>query len=77
MLSEAEVVLIDFERSWWLRPGPKDQSIEFDLGLSSAVYYDRLLGVVTRPEAYAHDPLTILRVRSMIEPAPLDAEVAS
>ena len=77
MLTEAEVVLIQFERSWWLRPGPKDQSIEFDLGLTAAAYYEQLLGIVFRPEAYAHDPLTVLRVRSMIETQAIDSEVAS
>jgi len=70
MLSTEERALLDFEGSWWLEPGPKDRAIEFSLGLTAAVYYEALLALVERPEAMRHDPLTVKRVRSLIEAAP-------
>ncbi len=70
MLTTEERAVLDFEGSWWLEPGPKDQAIEFSLGLTAADYYDALLTLIERPEAMQHDPLTVRRVRSLIEAAP-------
>jgi len=67
MLSIEERAVLDFEGSWWLESGPKDQAIEFSLGLTAARYYEVLLALINRPEAFQHDPLTMKRVRSMIE----------
>jgi len=66
MLSTEEKAVLEFESSWWLQPGPKDQAIEFSLGLTAAAYYEALLALVDRPEAMRHDPLTVKRVLSMI-----------
>ncbi|HEY4584013.1 MAG TPA: DUF3263 domain-containing protein [Acidimicrobiia bacterium] len=70
MLSMEERAILDFEGSWWLEPGPKDQAIEFSLGLAAADYYETLLALIDRPEAMRHDPLMVKRVRSLLEPAP-------
>lgn len=70
MLSTEERAVLDFEGSWWLEAGPKDQAIEFCLGLTAADYYEALLVLIDRREAMRHDPLTVKRVRSLIEPAP-------
>ena len=69
MLSTEEMALLDFEGSWWVEGGPKDQLIEQLLGLSAAGYYDLLLALIERPEAEQYDPMTVLRVRSAIDPA--------
>jgi hypothetical protein len=69
MLTAEETAVLEFERSWWLQPGPKDQAIEFILGLTAAAYYEALLTLVDRPEAMRHDPLTVKRVLSSIETA--------
>ncbi len=66
MLSTEEKAVLEFESSWWLQPGPKDQAIEFSLGLTAAGYYEALLALVGRPEAMRHDPLTVKRVLSVI-----------
>ena len=58
-----------------MEPGAKDQAIEYGLGLTSAAYYDKLLDVVASTIAYEHDPLTVMRVRSIIE-SPSDTDVA-
>lgn len=67
MLSCEERAILDFERGWWVESGPKDVAIEMRLGLSSAAYYERLLDLVADPEAMGYDPLTVRRVRSVIE----------
>jgi hypothetical protein len=69
MLSIEELAVLDFEGSWWLQPGPKDQAIEFSLGLTAAAYYEALLALIDRPEAFQHAPLIVKRVRSLIDGA--------
>ncbi len=68
MLTSDQLEVLEFERTWWLRPGPKDQMIEFDLGLTAQAYYEILLCVLDDTEAYDCDPLTIARLRASIEP---------
>jgi hypothetical protein len=70
MLNAEERAVLDFESSWWLEPGPKDQAIEFSLGLTAAVYYEALLSLIGRAEAMEHRPLTVKRVLSLIEVQP-------
>ncbi|MEA1903462.1 MAG: DUF3263 domain-containing protein [Actinomycetota bacterium] len=67
MLDSEDRAILEFERSWWMQPGAKDQAIEHSLGLTAAAYYDRLLEVIVNGNAFDHDPLTVLRVRSLIE----------
>lgn len=66
MLTADDKAVLEFERAWWHQPGPKDQAIEFTLGLSAADYYERLLGLLDRSAAMDHDPLTVRRVKAMI-----------
>ena len=70
MLDSEDRAILDFERSWWLQPGAKDQAIEHSLGLSAADYYSRLLRVIDRVGASEYDPLTVKRVFSMIDSPP-------
>lgn len=67
MFNEEDRAILDFERSWWREPGPKDQAIEMVLGLSASDYYERLLLIVGRHSALAYDPLTVKRVLTLIE----------
>lgn len=41
--------------------------VESSLGLPADAYYERLLALLDDPDAEAYDPLTMRRVRSMIE----------
>lgn len=75
MLGSEERAILDFERGWWTLPGPKDQMIEFVLGLPAADYYERLLNLVHSTEAMRYDPLTVRRVLSLLE-HPAAQEVA-
>ncbi len=67
MLNSDDRAILDFERGWWLEPGPKDQAIEWSLGLPSVVYYESLRRIVFDGAASSYDPLTVKRVRSLIE----------
>lgn len=55
--------ILDFERSWWMRPGPKEAAIRRELGLSPARYYELLRALVDDEDAYAFDPLTVKRLK--------------
>lgn len=62
-LTEREMAVLDLERSWWQAPGSKERAIRERLDLSAARYYRLLAAIVETPEALAHDPLVVLRVR--------------
>lgn len=76
MLSEEDRTILDFEGRWWLEPGPKDQAIEFTLGLTAALYYERLIAIVGLAESSQVAPLTVARIKSIIQPDPVDEAVA-
>ncbi len=67
MLTAEERVILDFERASLVEGGPKDQIIEFRLGITSADYYRRLLQIMDKPSALVDDPLTIRRLRGLVE----------
>jgi len=69
MFTAEDQSILKFESRSWHEGGPKDQLIEFDLGLSAAAYYERLLELIDEPEAYRADPFTIRRLSRMVEPA--------
>jgi hypothetical protein len=63
VLSHRDKMVLDFERSWWMLPGPKDRAIREHLGIGAGVYYQALRRLVDDPEAADYDPLTIRRLR--------------
>ncbi len=66
-LSARDIAIIDFERTWWLEPGPKEQAIRVRLGLSPTRYYQLLNHLIDRPEAHKYDPLVVRRLRRLRE----------
>ena len=64
-LSERDRAILDFERSWWTDPGPKESGIRTRLGLSSTRYYELLAALVESPEAMSYDPLVVRRVQRL------------
>ena len=64
-LTDGEIVMLDLERSWWTEPGPKDDAINQRLEMSTTRYYELLNDLIDRPEAEAHDPLVVRRLRRM------------
>ena len=64
-LTERERAILDLERSWWTEAGPKEVAIAAQLELSTTRYYELLNDLIDRPEAEAHDPLVVRRLRRM------------
>lgn len=62
-LSERERAILEFEGSWWTRPGPKEAAIKEQLGLSASRYREILAGLIDSPEAESLAPLLIRRLR--------------
>jgi len=64
-LTEGERAMLDFERSWWTEPGSKEAAINEQLEMSTTRYYELLNELIDRPDAEAHDPLVVRRLRRM------------
>ena len=61
-LTDAERLLLDFEREWWQLPASKMSEIRTRFGFSASRYYRSLHSLIDRPDAEASDPLTVLGV---------------
>jgi hypothetical protein len=55
--------MLAFERQWWKFAGAKEQAIRELFDLSSTRYYQALNTLIDRPEALAHDPMLVKRLR--------------
>ena len=64
-LSDRERQMLAFEREWWQHAAVKEHAVRARLGMSTADYYRALNTVIDRPEALAHDPLLVRRLRRM------------
>jgi hypothetical protein len=62
-LATRDRAILDFERSWWTRTGPKEAAIRSVLGVSGTSYYHRLGTLLDDPDAYEYDPLTVKRLQ--------------
>ena len=62
-LNELDRDILDFEESWWTRPGAKAAGIRDRLGMSPTRYYRRLAEIVDTVEALEHAPLVVRRLR--------------
>jgi hypothetical protein len=62
-LSDQDREVLDFEESWWTRPGAKAAGIRQRLGMSPTGYYRRLGELVDTSEALEHAPLVVRRLR--------------
>jgi hypothetical protein len=64
-LTERDRAILDFERSWWSEPGPKDTAILERFDLSATRYYQILGELLDLPEALEYDPLGVRRLRRL------------
>lgn len=64
-LSDRDRAILDFERSWWLEPGPKELAIRARFDLSPTRYYQVLNELLESSDAAAYDPLVVRRLRRM------------
>ena len=62
-LTDRDRAILDFERSWWTEPGPKDLAIRARFELSGTRYYQLIAEMLDDPEALAYDPLLVRRLR--------------
>ncbi|HVF52416.1 MAG TPA: DUF3263 domain-containing protein [Actinomycetota bacterium] len=61
-LSERDIQILDFERSWWKHAGAKEQAIRERFDMSATRYYQLLNELLEKPEAMAYDPILVKRL---------------
>jgi len=66
-LMSRDRAILDFERCWWTRTGPKEAAIRSELGVSGTCYYERLRALLEDPSAYEYDPLLVKRLQRQRE----------
>lgn len=62
-LRERDAGILEFEKQWWAFSGTKETEIRERFGLSAPRYYQLLNDLIDTPEALAHDPLLVKRLR--------------
>ena len=66
-LSEFEVKMLEFERSWWRHAGVKESSIKELFNLTPPAYYQLLNNLIDREEALLAEPILVKRLRRLRE----------
>lgn len=64
-LTDQEIQILDFERSWWKHAGVKEQAIKERFDMSATRYYQILNELLEKPEALAHDPILVKRLKRL------------
>lgn len=62
-LSERDRAVLELEGRQWRTAGAKERAIREELGISSTRYYQVLNALLDRPEALAHAPVLVNRLR--------------
>ncbi|SEJ38369.1 DUF3263 domain-containing protein [Demequina mangrovi] len=65
VLDERAVAILALERRFWRYAGAKEDAVRESLGLSATQYYQVLNSLIDSPEALAHDPVLVQRLRRM------------
>ena len=66
-LSELEVKMLEFERSWWRHAGVKESSIKELFNLTPPAYYQLLNNLIDRDDALVAEPILVKRLRRLRE----------
>jgi Protein of unknown function (DUF3263) len=64
-LTQRDIEIMDFERSWWKHAGVKEQAIKERFDMSATRYYQLLSDLLENPAAMAHDPILIKRLKRL------------
>ena len=64
-LSQRDLDILDFERSWWKHAGVKEQAIKERFDMSATRYYQLLNELLEQPAAMAHDPILVKRLKRL------------
>jgi hypothetical protein len=62
-LSDRELAFLAFEGEWRRHAGAKEEAIRAEFGLTPARYYQVLGRLIDTPDALAHDPMLVRRLR--------------
>ncbi|WP_307862033.1 DUF3263 domain-containing protein [Nocardioides sp. SYSU D00065] len=57
--------MLNFERQWWKYAGAKEAAIRATFDCSPTRYYQQVNAIIDKPEALAHDPLVVRRLRRL------------
>jgi len=64
-LSDLEVRILEFERSWWRYAGAKESAIKELFDLSAPRYYQLLNDLIDREDALLASPMLVKRLRRL------------
>ncbi len=64
-LSDLEVRILEFERSWWQFAGAKESAIKELFDLTPPRYYQLLNDLIDREDALAASPMLVKRLRRL------------
>ena len=64
-LSDLEVRILDFERSWWRYAGAKESAVRELFDMSAPRYYQVLNDLIDREEALLTSPMLVKRLRRL------------
>ena len=64
-LSQRDIEILDFERSWWKHAGAKDRAIRERFDMSATRYYQLLNELLENPAAMDHDPILVKRLKRL------------
>ena len=64
-LSQRDIDILDFERSWWKHAGAKDRAIKDRFDMSATRYYQLLNELLENPAAMSHDPILVKRLKRL------------
>lgn len=61
-LSELEIKMLEFERTWWRHAGAKESAIKELFNVTPPAYYQMLNNLIDRPAALMAEPLLVKRL---------------
>ena len=64
-LSELEIKMLEFERTWWRHAGAKESSIKELFNLTPPAYYQLLNNLIDREAAVMAEPILVNRLRRL------------
>ena len=64
-LSERDIAILDFERSWWKHAGVKEQAIKDHFEMSATRYYQILNELLEKTAALDYDPILVKRLKRL------------
>jgi hypothetical protein len=64
-LTQRDVDMLDFERSWWKHAGVKEEAIRERFEMSATRYYQLLNELLEKPAALEHDPILVKRLKRL------------